>query len=83
MKLSNLNEYEKKVLNELEKEVGFPLKKDMEDNKFMLMNWKWVVKFNDFDLYNKFAEKFNGEKAKGKYQKKSFSYVLPNRGPYS
>lgn len=83
MKLSRLSENQKNILSELEREVGFSLEKDMEEHKFLIMDWKWGIRVNDFELYNKFAEKFGEKVAEGKYSIKSFTYELPARGPYN
>jgi len=83
MELSNLTINGQKLFNELENTVGFELKKEIENNKFMIMSWKWVVKVNDFELYNKFADKLGGEIAKSKYERKSFSYDFNGSGSYN
>ena len=70
MKLKDLTSNGQKLFNELETKVGFSLEKQMNDNKFMIMSWKYVIKVNDFELYNKFATELGGDIAKNKYERK-------------
>ena len=83
MDLDDLTTNGQKLFSELEDEVGLSLKEEMKENKFMIMSWKWAVKVNDFELYNKFADKLGGELAKNKYERKSFSYDFPKNSSYN
>lgn len=83
MEFSKLSSKQKNILGELEKILEFSLKKDLEENKFMIMEWKWVIRFEDFELYNKIAEKLEREKAKNKYDSKKFSFKIGEHGQYN